>query len=387
MSTVPKKFCKAPFGSLTVDTDGTLLPCCEFIIDRSSTKKVRLDGSKKTLEQYWNQDLKRLRKSMLDGKIDGGCTHCIQKEDSDVTSSHRWVANNSIKGHYSQIKQEFEENKKFTPKMIELRLGNLCNLKCVMCGPYASSSLMSEYKINKTLFNNFGIGADMTYEQTGNWFKDKVNRETIFDIVSKSSSVNFGGGEPFINPYIVDILHAVPKNVPISFNSNMTRLGKDLIDILSNFEKVAVNVSLDGVGPHHEYLRYGSNWQIIKKNIEQVRKIKNAEIVITYILQHTSVYTFQGVLDFVDDNIFELYIGEVYDASGRLTINSILEKDLKIFKNFVNQRDFKQKHQVNNWIQTYKFDADLHNNFREYFAMLDKVRNTNFAKIFNPSWA
>ena len=34
---------------------------------------------------------------------------------------------------------------------------------------------------------------------------------------------------------------------------------------------------------------------------------------------------------------------------------------------------------VDNWLKTYKFDERLHSRFKQYFAMLDEVRGTDFA--------
>ena len=37
----PAKFCKAPFKSLVIDTDGSLLPCCEFMSHETNISKYK----------------------------------------------------------------------------------------------------------------------------------------------------------------------------------------------------------------------------------------------------------------------------------------------------------------------------------------------------------
>ena len=41
---------------------------------------------------------------------------------------------------------------------------------------------------------------------------------------------------------------------------------------------------------------------------------------------------------------------------------------------------------VDNWLEKYEYNAKLHDRFKQYFAMLDSVRGTNFVKTFNPCW-
>ena len=93
---------------------------------------------------------------------------------------------------------------------------------------------------------------------------------------------------------------------------------------------------------------------------------------------------------FANNNDIKINFGEVYpgsvDNSGHLTIHSASEKDVDNFKTWLNSCTFKQKNTIQNWVDTYKFNPQLHNRFKEYVRMLDSIRGTNFVKTFNPSW-
>ena len=158
MSNEPEKFCKAPFKTAVIDTDGTLLPCCEYMSYKSKLTPYKLNADDTWMfKQWWEKGLDPLRESMLEGKVDPGCEHCINKEKNPNLNSLRKLTNAMFSEDYNEIKNDYSQNIKLYPKQVELRLGNYCNLKCIMCGPYASSSILAEYKQHKNEYNKFGI--------------------------------------------------------------------------------------------------------------------------------------------------------------------------------------------------------------------------------------
>ena len=107
-------------------------------------------------------------------------------------------------------------------------------------------------------------------------------------------------------------------------------------------------------------------------------------------LQHTSLFTFQPLYEYCNTNNLQLAIGEIYsgsvDGSGHLTLNSAHENDVLSFTKWLTTINSPSKITVENWLQNYKFNTTLHERFKHYFTMLDKIRGTNFVKTFNPSW-
>jgi len=390
----PEKFCKAPFKTAVIDTDGTLLPCCEFMTYKSKLAPYKLNSSNAWMfKQWWKKGLDPLRESMLEGKIDPGCEHCISKEKNPNIQSLRKITNQKIAEPYEQIKDNYKKDDKEReyPKYIELRLGNYCNLKCIMCGPYASSSILAEYKMHKKKYNDFGI---VSYWEDPNtpkdWYTYDHNKKVMLDVVANAREIFFGGGEPFMSPMLIDILKTIDSNVFMTFNTNMTRFTDTIIDMLKRFKKINIASSIDGIEEHNNYLRNGSKWDVICSNIKKLKALDNINFEITYLLQHTSLYTMKNVIEFVNEMDLEIKFNEVYhgsvDGSGHLTINSALINDINNFKTWFNSCSFKQKDTVQTWLDSYKPNANLHNRFKEYVNMLDSIRGTNFVKTFNPSW-
>jgi len=390
MSNQPKKFCSAPFKTAVIDTNGSLAPCCEYMTDKSTLTPYKLNATNTTMfKDWWEKGLEPLREKMLNGEIDPGCEYCISKENNPNLGHHRIVTNNRTQSTYEDIKNNW--NNKEYPTHVELRLGNYCNLKCIMCGPYASSSILAEYKMHEKTYKDFGIEQSWGDPNTPHdWYTYDHNKEIMLDVVSKARGINFGGGEPFISPMIVEVLNAMDQKTILTFNTNMTRINDRVLNALKRFNHITIDASIDGIGPHNDYLRNGSKWNTISENFNKLKKFNNIELYIHYIFQHTSLFTVKNVVEFANNNDIKINFGEVYpgsvDNSGHLTIHSASEKDVDNFKTWLNSCTFKQKNTIQNWVDTYKFNPQLHNRFKEYVRMLDSIRGTNFVKTFNPSW-
>ena len=53
MSNEPEKFCKAPFKTAVIDTDGTLLPCCEYMSYKSKLTPYKLNADDTWMFKQW----------------------------------------------------------------------------------------------------------------------------------------------------------------------------------------------------------------------------------------------------------------------------------------------------------------------------------------------
>jgi len=374
------KFCKAPFSNAVIDNNGKLLPCCTFIA--SESHKIN-SGHIQDFDKWWNQDLKSLRKKMIDGELDGGCRHCVRQEGT--TESHRQVRNASFQRTEEDITDQFLRDKDFVyPEEIEIRMGNLCNLNCIMCGTYASHSIINEYEKHKEEYNQLGI-----YQDTKKhfWWEDEKTRRNVLRLVSKVNSVNFAGGEPLISPFLPTILETMSDQCTVGFNSNLTILKEKVLEMLKKFKGVRLLLSLDGIGSHNDYLRFGSKWQDISDNLQKISTLPNIKIKANFILQHTSLYTLPRVLEWADKNNHPLMFSLVYDKSvdgtGMLTINSANPNTFGKFKEWFDNSKFKQRYkEIDDWLESYKYDENLEVRFNKYTDMLDRIRKNDFNFTF-----
>ena len=249
-------FCIMPFVHSFV-TPNIVSPCCAY------TGNIKLNSK----EQYWNSDqLKNIQKNMLDNVRDTGCDICWKKEDRGY-SSLRQHSNQIYKDHVEDVKQ----NKKADhPFYIDLRLGNLCNLKCRMCVSEWSSQIAGEILDNP---NEDWIDTptqkvieldDDTWELLEQWLPH-VRR------------VFMTGGEPTIIKRNLDYINKIVasgrgKDVELIFTTNATNINKQFTEIGKEFKSVSYNVSIDAVGTLARYIRYPSDWDTIENNLKNIKQ-------------------------------------------------------------------------------------------------------------------
>jgi radical SAM protein with 4Fe4S-binding SPASM domain len=369
---LPEKFCVAPFKSAVVDRDGTMLPCCEYMPDSDKSKLTKL----KNIDRWWKIELEDIRKDMINGKVNPGCHHCLSKELNPSYQSHR----RHINSKYPNLDFSVELD------TIEIRVSNYCNLKCIMCGPYASSSIADEYKKHEDKYNSIGmVGA---WEPTVRWWDDQESLDNLKSILTTVSRINFAGGEPLLVPEVTDILNTLdPSKIKnISMNTNLTRLTISHLEAFKRFNSIDIMVSLEGIKEHNDYIRYGSSWASVEQNIKTLKELSNIKLSITHVLQHTSIFSLPNLLNFAKIHNISLRLSEIhyqsYPSPGVLTINSVKNEDIAKFKNWLDSYYGSHKTLLLHWVDSYSFNQDLHDKFCKYIAMLDGIRGNNFANTF-----
>jgi sulfatase maturation enzyme AslB (radical SAM superfamily) len=373
---LPKKFCAAPFKTAVIDRDGAMLPCCEFMPDVPRDSRTKI----KDVNRWWTIELEDLRNDMREGRTNSGCQHCLDKEKNPFYFSHRQYVN-----------QQYFSYDATSIDSIEIRVSNYCNLKCIMCGPYASSSIADEYKKHEDKYNSIGmVGA---WEPTTRWWDDQESLSNLKDILSTVSNISFTGGEPLLVPEVIDIIDSLDPNKirKIEITTNLTRLTDKFLESIKKFKKVNISVSLEGISVHNDYIRYGSDWNTLETNMERLSVLPNINLAVSHVLQHTSIFALPNLIRFVESTNKLLHLNEVYHGSypspGVLTVDSADPRDINKFVDWLDSYNGTYKKQLSNWIKHYEFNKQSHEKFIEYTAMLDSVRGNSFLETFNPTWS
>jgi radical SAM protein with 4Fe4S-binding SPASM domain len=370
--------CMAPFTSIIIDKNGELLPCCEFTAGNSNIPQ----GHIRNFSQWWDHDIQALRNKMIQQELDSGCSHCIKKES---------LGQNSIRKNHNQQFSTVPIDEPILPvRRIEIRLGNYCNLCCIMCGEYASSSIATEYSSNQDAYNKIGVVMSTTANVA--WWKDPQCMENLKTILQQVQYCGFAGGEPFIVPEMANILKMLDplkiKNMHII--SSLNNVSASAINSLRDFQTVNISASIEGIGEHNNYVRYGSDWGAVLRNIELLQQNKNIKLNVSHVLQHTSVWALPMLLSWAETQNMVVTLGEVfyqsYPAPGVLTINSVHPTDLAKFKEWLLQYRGPSKTILESWVNQYQYNPQLNQQFHQYTAMLDGIRGTNFKSVFNPTY-
>jgi sulfatase maturation enzyme AslB (radical SAM superfamily) len=353
------------------------MPCCEYMPEDS-------DGATTAehFDQWWNQELDQLRSKMINNQSDPACGYCRSKEHNPNLSNLRKHTNKKYSDNIIPIINEYQQaGTTQGPRSVEIRFGNYCNLKCIMCGPYASSSIYQEYLENRDLFNSKQLFWDA--DNTNRWWEKSNSLEQLKKVTDQAETLMFTGGEPMMVPEVIDFLNRANSNCEINFVTNLTRLSPRMLDALKKFRRVNIMVSLEGVGSHNDYIRYGSVWKEIDQSIEKLKTLGNIHLSINTVLQHTSVFSLPPLIEYATSQNISINYGQVYsgsvDGSDLLSINSVPPAQIKQFQDYV---DSQPHPAIKKWLQTYEFDPAKHARFLEYINMLDQIRGVNFAKTF-----
>lgn len=313
--TNPSTFCMHPFTGLATREDGAVCVCC-----RSHPIGWIQENS---LEEIWNNDnMKRIRKQVLGGVRPPECEPCFSLEDQGVESLRQRHINGKIPearirlypNANHKINKEFEMP--FEIPTMELKLNNLCNLKCRMCHPMDSTSWNDWEQVEEFYEkeNNIMFHIVKKHNLKEKPFLDKFqDNEQWWSSLEKNlpyfRRVEFAGGEPLMDPQhykILDMLAPYGDQIEIKYATNLTMLGKSnrtIWEYWPKFKSVAVNVSIDGIGQSYEYIRGNASWAELIHNIKQIQTISNiSRIVGAVTVQVSNVLVLDKICEyFLDD--------------------------------------------------------------------------------------
>ena len=311
-----KTFCMHPFTGLATREDGAICACCRshpigFI-------------QNETLEEIWNNDtMKRIRRQVLNDERPPECEPCFKLEDQGVESlRQRHIAGKIPEARITLYPNAVSTMRKdytmpFEIPTMELKLNNLCNLKCRMCHPMDSTSwndwgeIKDFYKKEGNIMFNIVEEHDLERKPFLDKFQDSPEWwASLEKLLPHFRRVEFAGGEPLMDPQhyrILDMLAPYGDQIEIKYATNLTMLGKQNRTVWQywpKFKSVAVNVSIDGIGASYEYIRGNASWAELVNNIKQIQTISNiSRIVGAVTVQVSNVMVLDKVIEYFLDDI------------------------------------------------------------------------------------
>ncbi len=300
-----------PFTGLATREDGAICACCRshpigFI-------------QKDTLENIWNNDtMQRIRRQVLNNERPPECEPCFSLEDQGVES----LRMRHITGKIPEARinlypnTQLQEIMPFEIPTIELKLNNLCNLKCRMCHPMDStawndwSKVKDFYKAEGNIMYAIVEEHNLESKPFLDKFQDSVEWwASLEKLLPYFRRVEFAGGEPLMDPQhyrILDMLAPYGDQIEIKYATNLSMLGKSnrtVWEYWPKFKSVAVNVSIDGMDKSYEYVRGNASWAELINNIKQIQTIPNiSRIVGAVTVQVSNVLILDKIIEyFLDD--------------------------------------------------------------------------------------
>ncbi len=340
MSKNKDTFCILPWIHVSTSSSGNYRVCCNSLPEKNAicdNDGNRLKLLKHPIKTMWNIDyMKSLRKEMMNGIEPKICKKCFQEEKIDIISA-RQIYNMQ----FDHLKEPLLKNTLpdgFSEPYvgyIDIRLGNICNLRCVMCNPGTSNQWVKEWSlINEKLDDN-----QIKSFSNMNWFEDGGFMERLIPYLKTTEMINMMGGEPTLSKSQYHLLDKcieldVAKNIILKYNTNLTNIPNKLLEYWDHFKGIRMNVSIDAYGALNDYIRFPSKWKIIDRNLKRIdhmaQKNKKWRISIHCCIQMYNILHLTPLFDYLKtfDHIQQFPYLNILDRPEYLNIR-VLPLQLK----------------------------------------------------------
>lgn len=386
------KPCILPWVNFSTNTFGRPRVC--GYSDQKIVKEadVKLKGS--TIENEWNNDyFKNIRKEFLAGRWPENCKRCEYVESLNGKSKR--IEENRY--HFESNKHlidltEADGSVPYVAPNIDIRVGTICNLKCIHCGTGASS----KWNEDKSMLNKYPNTE--FYDIDNKWIEqDSVIWDDIKQNLESIKKFNFLGGEPFANKqhnkFIEEISQTeYAKGITLHYVSNGTLLTDKILSQLENFKSVIIRLSLDAIGVPGEYFRFPIKWNMFKKKLELMQEYsknyENFDIGVQWTCSNISIFYLVETYDYIKKNYPHIQFIPCNHVEWPVHMSAqVLPLELKeIISKKIKNYDFGKDEEKISFYTRHMLEKDLWNKygntFLQYLNDLDSARNINWKYSF-----
>lgn len=302
------------------------------------------------------------------------CRTCWENEDAGLLSD-RQIKNSGL-DHYldKDLELIFQEcvEQKNTIVNYKIDTNNVCDATCVTCNSNLSSAWAKLEKEN-------GVQTRKTWQI----FPDSISNNVDY---STAKTIGFRGGEPTLSKTNFVILEKLIEHNNldcfISFTTNGNfNLSDYQVDLLLKFNNLNFNISIDGIGPVFEYMRFPIKWDTVLKNIEWCRQ-NNIMVSSTCTISNVNVLYYSETINWFKENNIPYYTvfvtNPVYLSVSNLPqlTKSELAAEIPELAGQLRPTAVPQNTMYQKFLQTMKRQDSWKNiKMKDYLPRLDKILN------------
>jgi organic radical activating enzyme len=223
-----------------------------------------------------SDSMRNLREQFLAGKQPQTCRKCWNEERSGRKSKRMYTLDRM---KHMGISEEWTTDAK--PLMfLDLKLGNICNLKCRICGSWSSSQFASE-EIAQLPPEQKKLSYAYQMLKQGAWPRENTSFWNEIDhCLNDIRYIEFTGGEPFMISEHFDMLQGIvdrgiAHQVEIHYNTNGTQFPDQAPLIWRHFKTVEIAFSIDDLGDRFEYQRSNAVWSDVLVNLKKFQTLRD----------------------------------------------------------------------------------------------------------------
>jgi len=318
------KICILPWVSMEATPTGGMRPCC-LALDEIPGLSVA-DG---LTTAYQSESMQQLRQEFLDEKRPKTCQRCWDEEDAGRTSKRQWHLR-KFAGQTADV--DWYSTRPDQLWFLDLKLGNICNLKCRICGTW-SSSKWSQEEIDYQIVDNPKTTTAYMQLRAGEWpRKTDTFWNDLETLLPRVKYFEFTGGEPFLIKEHFNLLQRAvdlgyAKHISMHYNTNGTAWDDAYADIWRHFEHVEIAFSVDNVGKRFEIERSGADWNTVCNNISSAVKLRTAsqnmslQVCITVNIQN--VYYLEEICEWANAQEFNSIYFNMLHSPTRMSIGNM----------------------------------------------------------------
>lgn len=383
-------YCAWADSGLALHNSGRALLCCHSRTYLDDDKGEKIYWHSHRLGDAWLSPTRmEIQSALSQGQQHPNCQACWD-EESAGRDSRRTITN--------QQYPDLEESPA-SPALMDLKLGNTCNLACRTCWPEVSSKWYKDYW---TVYDQSN-GDYKTYLDRWKSIQqsyDKDNTVLWDDLRSWLADVQYidiYGAEPMLLYRLFDILkwavandHA--KSQSLHINTNGTIWNTGYMTILTGFQKVNFDISIDGVGQHYDYIRYGETWSVVDDNLNAyqalAKNFPNIDLCVCVTVSILNIYYLDEIWEHMIQRGLNPFFNVVHMPEHTCVralpdaVKSVVEQKLR--STTLNDTSWsRQIESVIGFMNLPLHNADQHwAEFKRSTGALDEVRDQDFAKTF-----
>jgi organic radical activating enzyme len=383
-----------PWIHLATHPDGGATLCC--VSDhRGGASRARnfnpvtyLNLNDTKIDTIMNSDYyKATRLEMLNNIVPKSCERCFQEEANGVRSKR--IEENEKLGFTEDMARAITQSDGTIPinfKFVELRLGNLCNLRCRTCNPNSSTNWIQPYqKLQQELkfITHYDRKIDCSWTESDEFWND------LFAHSNDLQLIYVNGGEPTLVEkhwkYLDELIRrGLNEQITLWYNINMTNLPDKLIELWSKFKRVQITCSIDDLYERNDYIRDRSDWNTIITNLDKLQSLPWCEVSVCQTISWLNVFYVNDFKKFMKDRKLHVHMNYVYDPEF-LSLKAVPDE----FKQVIIDRctDLSQW-EINSLLGQFSSNSDMSllKKGVDYNKWLDINNNKSFKDTF-PEWA